>query len=54
MAKKKKNEVALECTECKLRNYWTHKKTGVNVGKVELSKHCKKCNKHTVHKEVKK
>ena len=54
MAKKKKNEIALECTECKNRNYWTHKKSVANTGKVELKKHCKYCNKHTAHKEVKK
>ncbi len=54
MAKKKKNEMALECTECKARNYWTHKKTLANPGKVELNKHCRNCNKHTLHKETKK
>ena len=54
MAKKKKNEVALECVQCKSRNYWTHKKSGPNPEKIELSKHCPRCNKHTAHKETKK
>jgi len=53
MAKKKKNEIALECTECKNRCYWTHKKTDPNPEKIELKKHCRYCNKHTTFKEVK-
>jgi len=53
MAKKKQNEMSLECTECKNRTYWTHKKTDQNPEKVELSKHCRYCNKHTLHRETK-
>jgi len=53
MAKKKKNEVALECTVCKNRNYWTHKKSDPNPEKLSMNKHCRYCNKHTAHKEVK-
>lgn len=51
--------VTLECTECKTRNYRTSKQmkskgTNKPVAKIELSKFCRKCRKHTMHKERKK
>ena len=45
----------LECTECKTVNYYTqkNKKKLNNAGKLEMKKHCPKCTKHTLHKEIK-
>lgn len=44
--------ILLECTECKSRNYITSKNKVNNPEKIDsLSKFCKKCKKHTVHKE---
>jgi len=45
----------LECSECGERWYRTDKnKTQGNKAKLELSKFCRKCRKHTTHKERKK
>ena len=42
--------VTLECTVCKERNYMTsrERKSG---SRLELKKHCRRCRKHTLHKE---
>ena len=53
MAKKKKLIVKLQCSECKNINYYTNKTKAVE-GKLEMKKHCRKCRKHTIHKEMKK
>ncbi|MFA6492952.1 MAG: 50S ribosomal protein L33 [Patescibacteria group bacterium] len=57
MAKSKSILFQLECTECKSRNYTTSKNptsaTGGNKEKLQLEKFCKKCRKHTAHKEAK-
>jgi large subunit ribosomal protein L33 len=45
--------VTLACVECKARNYITSKNKQKNPNKLELKKYCKKCRKHTIHKEVK-
>lgn len=45
--------VTLACTECKQRNYTTSKEKKKQTEKLELRKHCKFCNAHTVHKEIK-
>jgi large subunit ribosomal protein L33 len=54
--------VTLECTECRenttkrssgVSRYLTSKNRRNTVEKLELSKHCKYCNKHTFHKELK-
>ena len=45
--------VTLECTECKNHNYRTSKETR-DSAKLELSKYCRFCRKHTPHKERKK
>ena len=44
----------LECPECGNRNYRTDKNTAPNIPKLEVSKFCRHCRKHTVHKERKK
>ena len=48
-----RNFVTLVCTECKSENYTTDKNKKNTPTKLELNKHCKKCNKHTTHKEKK-
>lgn len=45
--------VTLECTECKRRNYTTEKNKRNNAERIELRKHCKFCNAHTIHRETK-
>ena len=55
MAKEARKLVALECSECKARNYHTEKRfKGQNVIKrIELEKYCPNDKKRTVHKETK-
>ena len=48
-----RNAVTLACTECKSRNYQTNKNKKNNPDRLEFSKYCKFCRKHTVHKETK-
>jgi len=53
MAKKKTIMAKLQCKECKNINYFTNKTKQVE-DKLEMKKHCRKCRKHTIHKEMKK
>lgn len=56
MASKKKSNVeiiALQCTECKRRNYTTTKNRKTKTGKLELKKYCPFDRHHTLHKETK-
>ena len=46
-------KIALQCSECKRKNYITSKNKKKTTGKIELKKYCPHCRKHTVHKEVK-
>jgi large subunit ribosomal protein L33 len=43
--------ITLECTVCGARNYVTGKNKKKQKGKMEASKYCPKCRKHTPHKE---
>jgi large subunit ribosomal protein L33 len=44
--------ITLACSVCKERNY--HLAVGrKKEKKLELKKYCPRCNKHTLHKEVK-
>ena len=43
----------LQCTECKNRNYSTMKNKKNTPDKLEVSKYCRHCRKHTAHKETK-
>ncbi|MBB1523248.1 MAG: 50S ribosomal protein L33 [Clostridiales bacterium] len=52
-AKGPRENITLECTVCKRRNYVTSKNKRHNTERLELSKFCKYCNKRTVHKETK-
>ena len=54
MAKKTAVElVALQCSECKRRNYTTSKNRKNVQGKLEFNKYCPFERKHTLHKETK-
>ena len=46
-------DLLMSCSECKSRNYQTQKNKNNTSSKLEMKKYCKKCRKHTVHKEVK-
>ncbi len=56
MASKKKSAVeiiALQCTECKRKNYTTYKNRKNITGKLEKNKYCPFCRKEILHKETK-
>lgn len=42
-----------ECTQCKRRNYTARKNKKLHPERLELSKYCYACRKHTAHKERK-
>ncbi|MCP4570113.1 MAG: 50S ribosomal protein L33 [FCB group bacterium] len=44
--------VILACAECKRRNYTTTKNKKTHPDRMEYSKYCRFCNKHTPHKET--
>lgn len=48
-----RDKVILVCTECLSRNYTITKNKRIHVNRLELNKFCKKCGKHTLHKETK-
>ncbi|HSW73648.1 MAG TPA: 50S ribosomal protein L33 [Candidatus Limnocylindria bacterium] len=50
-----KNRVTthLACGECKDRNYTQVVGKGRTAGSLKLSKYCRKCRKHSEHKETK-
>jgi large subunit ribosomal protein L33 len=45
--------VTLACTECKRRNYSTTKNKKKTTERLEMSKYCRFCRKHTGHRESK-
>ncbi len=45
-----KKKVQLTCSECLNSNYTTNKSS---VERIVVKKFCKKCKKHTIHKENK-
>ena len=56
MAKTSRILLALKCTICNNQNYITEKNK-INAqekgqGKLQLKKYCKRCKKHTIHKET--
>lgn len=53
MANPVRSRITLACTECKERNYATSKNKKNDPDRIEMTKFCKRCNKHTVHKETK-
>lgn len=44
--------ITLACTVCKRRNYVTTKDKKNTPDRLELSKYCKWCRKHTPHRET--
>lgn len=53
MSDNMKQKVILVCSECLSRNYTITKNKRTNVERLELRKYCKRCGKHTIHKETK-
>ncbi len=55
MAKKgeARENLTLKCTVCGEKNYRTPKNKRNTPERMELSKHCPRCRKHTAHKEEK-
>jgi large subunit ribosomal protein L33 len=45
--------ITLACGDCKRRNYSTIKNKRSTPDRLELSKYCRFCRKHTAHKETK-
>ena len=54
--------ITIECTECRqsetqrspgVSRYLTSKNRRNTPDKLEIKKHCRYCNKHTIHKETK-
>jgi large subunit ribosomal protein L33 len=45
--------ITLACTECKQKNYTTTKNKRTTPDKLELSKYCRFCRRHTRHRETK-
>ena len=46
------SEVTLACPECKHRNYTTYKNKRNDSDRIELSKYCPACRRHTAHRET--
>lgn len=47
-----KNKVILVCDECLSRNYSTTK-SSLSLERLTLNKFCRRCGKHTPHRESK-
>jgi len=55
MAKKEQRIlIGLVCTVCKSQNYVTKRNKLNTPEKLEMKKYCRKCRKHTPHKETSK
>jgi large subunit ribosomal protein L33 len=48
-----RDNVVLQCTECKSRNYVTTKNKKTTTERLEFKKFCRRCRKHINHKETK-
>ncbi len=48
-----REQIILACSECKRRNYSTLKNKRNTTERLELSKYCRWCRKHTPHRETK-
>ncbi|MBI4444415.1 MAG: 50S ribosomal protein L33 [Acidobacteria bacterium] len=46
-------QITLQCTECKRKNYSSTKNKKNTTERLELRKFCKWCRRHTSHREVK-
>jgi large subunit ribosomal protein L33 len=45
--------ITMQCTDCKNKNYSTTKNKKTITERLEMSKFCNTCRKHTSHKEIK-
>lgn len=45
--------IGMACTECKERNYTTSKNKKNDPDRLTLRKFCRRCGKHTPHRESK-
>ena len=48
-----RENIIMECTVCKGRNYFTTKNRRKHAERVEWKKYCPRCNRHQLHKESK-
>lgn len=46
-----REDIKLECTECKRINYRYSKNKKTHPGRLEVKKYCAHCDKRTIHKE---
>ena len=49
----KREKVILVCSECLSRNYSTFRNHSNVKDRLEIKKFCKRCGKHTLHKDSK-
>jgi len=49
----RENLAKMKCEVCKNINYFTTRNKKKLKEKLEMKKHCRKCKKHTLHKEMK-
>jgi large subunit ribosomal protein L33 len=47
-----RDQITLECTECKERNYSSTKNKRLHPQRVEYKKYCPRCKAHRTHKET--
>jgi len=47
-----RENVQLQCTECKRRNYPATRNKKQQTTKLKFKKYCRFCRQHTLHKEV--
>ena len=48
-----RDNVVLQCMECKSRNYVTTKNKKTTTERLEFRKFCRRCRQHRAHKETK-
>ncbi|MGC9055018.1 MAG: 50S ribosomal protein L33 [Candidatus Hydrogenedens sp.] len=48
-----REQVILQCTECKRKNYTTAREKRKHPERLEIKKFCRYDRKHTVHREMK-
>jgi len=48
-----RDNITLQCGDCKHRNYVTDKNKKKTTTRLEFRKFCRRCRKHTQHKETK-
>ena len=53
LKKMPRDNIILQCTECKERNYVTTKNKKNQPNRLEFKKFCRRCRKHQLHRENK-